>query len=564
MRSSNCDNSIPLPASAVRRLLPDAALVLLQLAFLASTRLDQPTVLLDDAYIHFKYALSWVQGQGWVFNEGERVLGTTSPVWTFILGVMAWLTGGEIPRVATVTNFVFDAASMLLIVHLLRRASVSLLMRHAIALAVSAETLTILNSVGGMEMSLFLMTILIALEGIRSKRWWLLASPLAIAGFVRPEGAVLWIACALALMLSRQWTFAIKSFGAAIVGALLVALLIYLAYDAIIPHSLHAKRIAPWYLKDSGICHTQFFAVLGNLFPFNAISGFQAVWGNPADTLNSSIVAICQIALMIMGVIWMLRHNGRDSGFAAALFVLGYYLFYAITNPGIYPWYYVPYYGIAMLIGGVGTWQAIVWMDSRFLKNISVTHIRNSIINVVAISWLALALLNSANRGSAGIFSGDSKTEALNFRLSASLIGDREVSYIHVAEMMNEWIKHDPNVSVGCMEIGIFGFYYKGRVLDAYGLISPEALALADPKSHVNIPKSCRNHPANVYMMYKPDFIMAANIMFPNLPSDFIADYIQIYVPQNGIRVFVRRERKDEPWGFSQGDLRESTTTLVQ
>ena len=35
----------------------------------------------EDAYITFRYARSWVRGMGPVYNAGEHVLGTTSPLW---------------------------------------------------------------------------------------------------------------------------------------------------------------------------------------------------------------------------------------------------------------------------------------------------------------------------------------------------------------------------------------------------------------------------------------------------------------------------------------------------
>ena len=42
----------------------------------------------DDTYITFRYALNLASGFGFVYNIGERVLGTTTPLWTVVLALM--------------------------------------------------------------------------------------------------------------------------------------------------------------------------------------------------------------------------------------------------------------------------------------------------------------------------------------------------------------------------------------------------------------------------------------------------------------------------------------------
>ena len=43
---------------------------------------------IDDTFIHLQYAKNLKQGFGLVFNPGEPVAGTTSPMWSVLLG---WL-----------------------------------------------------------------------------------------------------------------------------------------------------------------------------------------------------------------------------------------------------------------------------------------------------------------------------------------------------------------------------------------------------------------------------------------------------------------------------------------
>jgi hypothetical protein len=52
-----------------------------------------PDGLFDDAYITLRYATNLIKGLGLVFNAGERVMGTTSPLFTFILAAGGRILG---------------------------------------------------------------------------------------------------------------------------------------------------------------------------------------------------------------------------------------------------------------------------------------------------------------------------------------------------------------------------------------------------------------------------------------------------------------------------------------
>src|SRR5271155_2471968 len=49
--------------------------------------------LFDDAYASLRYASNLAQGLGFVFNPGERVLGTTSPLHTLMLATVIRIVG---------------------------------------------------------------------------------------------------------------------------------------------------------------------------------------------------------------------------------------------------------------------------------------------------------------------------------------------------------------------------------------------------------------------------------------------------------------------------------------
>ena len=52
-----------------------------------------PNGLFDDAYIGFRYSQNIAQGLGFVFNPGEKVLGTTAPLFILMLAAVSRVIG---------------------------------------------------------------------------------------------------------------------------------------------------------------------------------------------------------------------------------------------------------------------------------------------------------------------------------------------------------------------------------------------------------------------------------------------------------------------------------------
>jgi hypothetical protein len=56
----------------------------------------------DDAYITYRYARNLASGSGFVYNEGESVLGTTTPLYTLLLAAGTYITGSDVATVSLI------------------------------------------------------------------------------------------------------------------------------------------------------------------------------------------------------------------------------------------------------------------------------------------------------------------------------------------------------------------------------------------------------------------------------------------------------------------------------
>jgi len=69
---------------------------------------------IDDAYITFRYANHIAQGMGFVYNGGERILGTTTPLYTLLLAG-AKAAGADLIGTSLTINIAADVLTLILV-----------------------------------------------------------------------------------------------------------------------------------------------------------------------------------------------------------------------------------------------------------------------------------------------------------------------------------------------------------------------------------------------------------------------------------------------------------------
>jgi hypothetical protein len=98
-----------------------AVIAILLLLTLAARLVPGPRTI-DDAFITFRYAGNIVHGVGFVYNPGERVLGTTTPVYALLIAALSLVTRSEnFLLLAFLTNALADSFSTYLLYHMGQR-----------------------------------------------------------------------------------------------------------------------------------------------------------------------------------------------------------------------------------------------------------------------------------------------------------------------------------------------------------------------------------------------------------------------------------------------------------
>ncbi|MBN1667170.1 MAG: hypothetical protein JW862_08770 [Anaerolineales bacterium] len=153
-----------------------------------------PDILMDDAFISFRYAENLASGLGLVFNAGERVEGYTNFLWVIILAGARKL-GFEIVPTSQVLASMASLATLfsiyLLAKHLFRGRRMPALWIALPLLAYAALATHVRYSLSGMETSLFVFlltwTLLIF---VKRGPGWLPGVLFALTAMTRPEGVM--------------------------------------------------------------------------------------------------------------------------------------------------------------------------------------------------------------------------------------------------------------------------------------------------------------------------------------------------------------------------------------
>jgi 4-amino-4-deoxy-L-arabinose transferase-like glycosyltransferase len=214
---------------------------LLALALVA--RLLPGKRIVDDAYITFRYARNIAEGHGFVYNPGQRVLGTTTPLYTSLLAGLALVTGSrDFPTLATLLNALAGGVSIALLYAVGKRVTDHWAPAAAAASLWAIAPYSVTFAIGGMETDLTIALLLAACYAHVTDSSRCMAVLSALAVLTRPDTVILlgplwlahileqrrfpWLEAAIALGMLAPWLI----FGA-------------LTFGSPVPSSLAAKSI---------------------------------------------------------------------------------------------------------------------------------------------------------------------------------------------------------------------------------------------------------------------------------------------------------------------------------
>jgi hypothetical protein len=466
---------------------------LIALLAVAARLLPTPRTI-DDAFITFRYARNLLGGLGFVYNAGERVLGTTTPLYTLLMAGLAGLTGSrDFPWLALWTNALADAATCLLLVALGYTLTGKRHVGLGAALLWAIAPMSVTFAIGGMETSVFIFLLVLTsyLYVIGATRLAAIAGGLVV--LTRPDGLLLVAPLILDLVVrrlrQRQFPWGEAALFAATVAPW--ALFATLYFGSPVPQSIAAKiavyRLVPEAALVRLMQHygTPFFEheVLGRFWPLAGL--------------------MLYLALSVLAGVSLVRRNGRT--WPVVAFPWLYAAAYSLANPLIFRWYLappLPFYFLLILAGlqrvaedaaavaarkapparprseakrvplgeggpgGLGL-RALETGESQIAEGDKRARIAPPSARAVVGAATALFALLSLNAWSLQPDHGPARPAP---DMAWHLL---ELYYTQVGRSLNSRTAGLATVAAG--DVGALGYYSGARILDTVGLVSPEA-----------------------------------------------------------------------------------------
>lgn len=377
----------------------------------------------DDAFITFRYAENIANGIGFVFNPGERVLGTSTPLFTLLLSLCALLRVG-LPLASVSVSLIAAGLTAILVYRLTieygltRLAWLPPLIYILWPRSIAAETC-------GMETALFTLLVTGTFFLYRLKRYDFALILASLALLCRPEGAIVMAIITVAVIF-RGGKAAIPKF---ILPLLLLASwsLFSLGYfGALVPNSIPAK-LALYSETGSGssLEHAAYLFALHS--PFGWIS---------------TLLAMAGVILLAVR---------RRLPVPEILLVLIMLLFLTFSHTHLFFWYVVPIYPIYSILVAV---PLLTFLDAlpHFQRHKRLAALAVGI--VIAIPLIAATV-----------------STAESYRSEQDVL---ERVHKRIGLYLAENVKHGGLVAAE--DIGYIGFYSGATILDRDGLVSPEAI----------------------------------------------------------------------------------------
>lgn len=404
-----------------------ALVVVVRVFFAVYTRLTY-----EDALITMRYAQNLAAGHGFVYNIGERVLGTTTPLFTLLLA-LGVKCGMNVVIFAKVLGIAADGASGILIYSLVRRWGGGIRAAWYGVVLFGIWGVVVRVSVSGMETSLVVMLMLSALYTLLDGREWLAGVLAGLLLWTRVD-AVCWLGVVFVwyCIYSRKLPWRALLSSAVVVVPWLVFATVY--FGSPLPHSIAAKMVA--YELNAGMTISR-----------TASDMFGAFLGN---RMSEIILRGLPLLLYFSGCVIVARRHPKL--LVLAVFPIVYLSALLVMKVYMFDWYYVPAMVPYLIVAGIGA---------------------NELNGVLQIGRLPRSLMRSSGPVIVLLLCG--------LYLVHHAVAMREFQRAEELHFKapGVWLKtHTPaDATVQLEPIGYIGYYSGRYVLDEIGLVSPQVVA---------------------------------------------------------------------------------------
>ena len=404
----------------------------------------------DDAFITYKYVDNLIAGKGFVYNEGERVLGTTSPLYALILSLFG-VVGGDYIFLGKLFCIILSSLGCC-ILYLILYEEISPEVGLAGGLLSALSQHLVIWSASGLETGFSIFLGLFSILLYKKSKYIYAGILLGLAILTRVDNGILaFVVVLYYIWINRKipWTFLLSS------AIVLIPWLVfsYSYYGTLIPNSVIAK----------------FSVYKGTSEVTSLITKLGVFFGKPDKILFSLLVLLGIIKIKDIKKTITILYAWSGLHLISILISEGY----------IFEWYYAPIMPGYAALAAVGVVELCRKASSK-------VRIEEKKLFIFALCFLVLLL-------SARLYYQNNNYKRYQ----------RTMEEVH--KSIGIWLNDTSleNETILASDIGYMGFYSKRKLIDWMGLISPEILKYYKNGNIEDVPRD-----------FKPDYIVLGEYDF--------------------------------------------------
>ena len=394
---------------------------------------------IDDAWITYRYAEHVGAGDGFVYNPGERVLGTSTPLYTLLLAG-AHALGMSVPVVSWVVGFAATLGTIVGVFLLTRLLHSELAALVAVAVLMMTPQFHKVATYG-METPLYVCMIVYAFYAYATRRHTVAFVLAAGCLVTRLDGAAV---------------------GAALFGAYLVEyrrlpwkhIALYLAIA--VPWFAYSQLYFGTFLPNSFLAKRQHMNT--------SLQGWMLRW---------IVVRAAAVPALIGGLATLFATRTRLLALPMLLWSCAYVTAYTLSSLWRHQWYFMPITVPLAIFGAIG----VVFVSEWLLRD---RQARQWAVGAMAVLLLAPDVLTTVRQLRAGPYYDP--IEGVRYE---------------VARWMRDNVPRSAVVATG--GIGVVGYLTGNYILDSAGLVSPQVIGEVGPDFFLETAVS-RFHPDYVLL----------------------------------------------------------------
>jgi len=435
----------------------------------------------DDPYITYKYAANISEGLGFVYNPGEKVLSTTTPLLAILLSLFAKF-GLDIPKAANLISALSLSTGAIFIWSLSNSIKTPYVGWVSLFLY---PFFPLLLSTSGSETSLYLLFCIGALAYYEKGNHSMTAIFAAFATLTRPDGIIIpFVLLIDYFIIKKNNKIPLKAIGLYSIILFPWIIFAFAYFGSPIPTTLATKQ------------HQGLMEMSQKFFPgfLDLLKQYSSYW----QYIYSSV-------LFLIGLIYTFFRSKRWWVFFSWTFI--YLISYTFLGVSRYFWYYAPL--VPGFVVGIGLGiEAIFNNNIRFDRekiNINKKKILYIFVSIIFISPIIFYFINS----------------------SISLQKNRD-KRLDIYKTVGIWINQNTptDSKIGVLEVGIIGFYAKRTMIDFAGLLYPNVTDF--------IRENIDYQDVGIWTLeqYNPDFIILQSGLFLKIENAFASkncDCIKIF-----------------------------------